>query len=154
MNRYLLTLLLTIWSLQPVLADVSGVFRNPDDFNAKLWCFWYWMYGAVTKEGITTDLEAMKQNGLGGTYLMPIKSKEMNPALGGTVSQLSPQWYEMVDWAMREYNGQRFGLCGKTVDSCVKNLVSPYLNTGYARQRYALKWRRTDKVLEVRRGSA
>ena len=58
-----------------------------------------------------------------------------------------------IDWAMREFNGQRFGLCGKTVDSCVKNLVSPYLNTGWAKERYSLKWRRSDKVLEVRRGS-
>lgn len=58
-----------------------------------------------------------------------------------------------VDWAMREFDGQRFGLCGKTVDSCVKNLVSPYLNTGWAKERYSLKWRRSDKVLEVRRGS-
>lgn len=58
-----------------------------------------------------------------------------------------------IDWAMREFDGQRFGLCGKTVDSCVKNLVSPYLNTGWAKERYSLKWRRSDKVLEVRRGS-
>lgn len=58
-----------------------------------------------------------------------------------------------IDWAMRGFSGQRFGLCGKTVDSCVKNLVSPYLNTGWAKERYALKWRRSDKVLEVRRGS-
>lgn len=57
-----------------------------------------------------------------------------------------------IDWAMRGFNGQRFGLCGKTVDSCVKNLVSPYLNTGWARERYSLKWKRSDKVLEVRRG--
>ena len=108
MNRYLLTLFLTILALQPMYAEISEVFKNPDDFNAKPWCFWYWMHGAVTKEGITTDLEAMKQNGLGGTYLMPIKSIEMNPSLGGTVHQLSPQWYEMVDWAMQE--ADRLGL--------------------------------------------
>ena len=108
MNRYLLTLFLTILALQPMYAEISEVFKNPDDFNAKPWCFWYWMHGAVTKEGITTDLEAMKQNGLGGTYLMPIKSIEMNPGLGGTVRQLSPQWYEMVDWAMQE--ADRLGL--------------------------------------------
>ena len=108
MNRYLLTLFLTILALQPTYAEISEVFKNPDDFNAKPWCFWYWMHGAVTKEGITTDLEAMKQNGLGGTYLMPIKSIEMNPGLGGTVRQLSPQWYEMVDWAMQE--ADRLGL--------------------------------------------
>ena len=58
-----------------------------------------------------------------------------------------------IDWAMRTFSGQRLGLCGKTVDSCVKNLVSPYLNTGWAKGRYALKWKRSDKVLEVRAGA-
>ncbi len=107
--RKLLSLLfLVIIVLQSAKADISDRFMDPDDFNAKPWCFWYWMYGAVTKEGITTDLEAMAQNGLGGTYLMPIKSVEMKPELGGTVRQLSPEWYEMVDWAMQE--AERLGL--------------------------------------------
>ena len=32
-----------------------------------------------------------------------------------------------VDDAMRRYNNQRFGICGKTVDSTVKNLIVPYI---------------------------
>ena len=31
-----------------------------------------------------------------------------------------------VDWAMREFSGQRFGICGKTVDSAGKNIIIPY----------------------------
>ena len=92
MKSFLISLLLIVMALQPVRADVSDSFKKPDNFEAKPWCFWYWMHGAVTKEGITTDLEAMAQNGLGGTYLMPIKSVEMKPELGGTIHQLSPQW--------------------------------------------------------------
>lgn len=57
-----------------------------------------------------------------------------------------------VNWAMENFNNQRFGLCGKTVDSCVKNLIAPYIGMNYAKERYSLKWRRTDKILEVRRG--
>lgn len=89
-------------------AEFSSSFASPDSYDAKPWCFWYWMHGAVTREGITTDLEAMARNGLGGTYLMPIKSIEQKPELGGTVNQLSPEWYEMVDWAMQE--ADRLGL--------------------------------------------
>ena len=37
-------------------------FQNPSD-EAKPWTFWYWMFGAVSKEGITADLEAMKHAG-------------------------------------------------------------------------------------------
>ena len=31
-----------------------------------------------------------------------------------------------VDDAMTRFNGQRFGICGKTVDSATKNIVQPY----------------------------
>lgn len=58
-----------------------------------------------------------------------------------------------IDWAMREFSGQRFGICGKTVDSCVKNVVQPYLFLSYAKSRYVMRWKRADKVLEVRRGA-
>lgn len=54
-----------------------------------------------------------------------------------------------VDDAMRRYNNQRFGICGKTVDSTIKNIITPYLALGYARERYRLQWHRADKVLIV-----
>lgn len=58
-----------------------------------------------------------------------------------------------IDWAMREFNGQRFGICGKTVDSATKNIIVPYISMSYAKERYALRWRRSDKLLEVKRGA-
>lgn len=57
-----------------------------------------------------------------------------------------------IDWAMREFSGQRFGICGKTVGSAVENMAIPYLSMSYAKERYALKWRRSQKILEVRQG--
>lgn len=57
-----------------------------------------------------------------------------------------------VDDAMRRYSGQRFGICGKTVDSTVKNLIMPYLGLRYALDKYRLSWRRTDKCLIVSDG--
>ena len=61
--------------------------------------------------------------------------------------------WAFVDWAMREFNGQRFGICGKTVDSCTKNIVIPFISMSLAKERYTLRWRRSDKLLEVRRGA-
>jgi hypothetical protein len=52
--------------------DLEKIFRNPPS-SAKPWVFWYWMHAAISKEGITADLEAMKEVGIGGAYLMPIK---------------------------------------------------------------------------------
>lgn len=57
-----------------------------------------------------------------------------------------------VDDAMRRYNGQRFGICGKTVDSTVKNIIAPYLALTYAQDKYRLQWKRSDKVLIVSDG--
>lgn len=61
--------------------------------------------------------------------------------------------WAFVDWAMREFSGQRFGICGKTVDSTVKNIVMPFTSMGLAKQKYIIRWRRSDKILEVRRGA-
>lgn len=58
-----------------------------------------------------------------------------------------------IDWAMRNYNGHRFGICGKTVDSCVKNLIQPFRLLGWATEKYSLKWRGGSKELIVSRGT-
>lgn len=60
--------------------------------------------------------------------------------------------WAFVEWAMREFNGQRFGICGKTVDSATKNIIIPFISMSLAKERYTLRWRRSDKLLEVRRG--
>lgn len=57
-----------------------------------------------------------------------------------------------IDWAMREFSNQRFGICGKTVGSATENMVIPYISRKYAKDRYTLRWRRSQKILEVRRG--
>lgn len=61
--------------------------------------------------------------------------------------------WAFVDWAMREFSGQRFGICGKTVDSASKNIVAPFISMSLAKERYTLRWRRSDKILEVSRGA-
>lgn len=66
------------------------------------------MFGAVSKEGITADLEAMKRAGLGGTYLMPIKGIKEGPQYNGKAQQLTPEWWEMVRFSMEE--ADRLGL--------------------------------------------
>ena len=51
--------------------DLEGSFLNPPD-SAKPWVFWYWMQANATRDGITRDLEAMAETGIGGAMLMPI----------------------------------------------------------------------------------
>lgn len=58
-----------------------------------------------------------------------------------------------IDDAMRRYNNQRFGICGKTVDSTVKNIIEPYMGLVWANEKYHIQWKRSDKLLVVSCGS-
>ncbi|MEN9349315.1 MAG: hypothetical protein RL372_293, partial [Bacteroidota bacterium] len=81
---------------------IENNFLQPPQ-SAKPWVFWYWLHGSVSKKGITADLEAMQKVGLGGAYLMFIKdtsSVKINYA--PQVRQLSPAWFELVAFAMKE----------------------------------------------------
>jgi hypothetical protein len=77
---------------------------------SKPWTFWYWMHGAVTKEGITADLEEMAKAGLGGAYLMPIKGPTNPPHIPHPVMQLTPEWWTMIRHSFAEANRLRLHL--------------------------------------------
>jgi hypothetical protein len=70
--------------------------------EARPWVFWYWMHGAISREGITADLEAMKEVGIAGAYLMPIKDTSSVIPFKPVVRQLTPEWWAMVRFAMEE----------------------------------------------------
>ena len=82
-------------------------FEEPGD-EARPWVFWYWMNGAVTPQGITADLEAMKGIGLAGAYLMPIRDSSRVQFMDDCTLQGTEKWWQMVDWSLRE--ADRLGL--------------------------------------------
>ena len=47
---------------------VVSDFKNPTDDNT-LWCYWYWIGDNISKEGITKDLESMKEAGIGAAFI-------------------------------------------------------------------------------------
>ena len=101
---FLLLAGLLLASLATLAADpLAAGFQAPPD-SAKPQTWWHWMNGNVTKEGITGDLEAMKQIGLGGAEIF-------NADCGipaGAVKFNSPEWHELFTHAVREAN--RLGL--------------------------------------------
>ncbi|MEI6949281.1 glycosyl hydrolase [Paraflavisolibacter sp. H34] len=82
-------------------------FQTPPE-SAKSWVFWYWMQASVSKAGITADLEAMKQAGIGGAYLMPIQGVQNPPLFTPVAEQMSPLWWDLVRHAWKE--ADRLGL--------------------------------------------
>jgi hypothetical protein len=78
-------------------------FQSPPD-SAKPQTWWHWMNGNVTREGVTADLEAMKQIGLGGAEIF-------NADCGipaGPVKFNSPEWHDLFKYTVQEAN--RLGL--------------------------------------------
>ncbi|HSC55089.1 MAG TPA: glycosyl hydrolase [Phnomibacter sp.] len=110
-NKYFLILALIVCSAVDLSAQTKSQieqnFINPTE-SAKPWVFWYWMHGAYSKEGITADLEAMKEVGIGGAYLMPIKDTSSKIPFQPTVRTLSPEWWALVKYTMQE--AKRLGL--------------------------------------------
>jgi len=51
-------------SLCAVLAaELNADFKNPLEAT-KPWCYWYWLDGDISKEGIPKDLESMAKVGI------------------------------------------------------------------------------------------
>ena len=94
MRRLTLLWLLAVCSWQWAIADTT-----------KPWTFWYWMYGSVSEAGIKADLKGMKDVGLGGCYLMPIRGVADTPSSisqKGDADALSPNFWRMVDVAFAQ----------------------------------------------------
>ena len=91
----------------PPSADIlARDFAQPPDAT-KPRCYWYWMDGQITKEGITRDLEAMKRVGIGEGYIGVIGGQSGTPAEGGAKA-LTDEWWSFIEHAMRE--GTRLGV--------------------------------------------
>jgi len=78
-------------------------FLSPQDSNT-VWCYWYWIGDDISKEGITKDLEAMKEVGIGAAFIGNINPKEVD----GPVPMLSEEWWEHMVHAVNE--GKRIGV--------------------------------------------
>ncbi len=68
--------------------------------ESKPWTRWWWHGNAVTKEGITAELEAFSKAGLGGVEITPIYGVVGYEA--EFVDFLSPRWIELLQHTLRE----------------------------------------------------
>ncbi|MDR0520945.1 MAG: hypothetical protein LBH00_03720, partial [Planctomycetaceae bacterium] len=78
--------------------------------EAKLWCFWWWLNGNVTKTAITQDLEAMKAKGFGGVFIIDANGSNIggNKNVSEGPMYSSPEWIELFRHAVQE--ADRLGL--------------------------------------------
>ncbi len=64
-------------------------------------CYWYWMDGQITKEGITRDMEAMNRVRIGEGYIGIISGQAGTP-VGGASKAFTDEWWGFIEHAMRE----------------------------------------------------
>lgn len=91
------------WTISLAQQAPSGLPANCKTVgdSARPWVFWYWMHGAYSKPAIKADLQAMKDAGIIGAYLAPIKGKTDPPIYTPAIDQLSPEWWDMVKYAVK-----------------------------------------------------
>lgn len=103
-------LLLALAILSPAVAQqLDEQFRTPTG-DARPWTLWYWMYGAISDEGVRADLQSMADVGLGGAYLVTIRSSDDKRGVPfqGDSDQLTENWWQRVQTAFNE--ADRLGL--------------------------------------------
>ena len=88
-KRYMVIVLLA-------LLVVSAMAYNDE---AKPWTFWNWKYGSVSRPGIHADLTGMKNVGMGGIWLMPVREAGERLESQDGVAQLSPEFWKMMDYS-------------------------------------------------------
>ncbi|MHB8901556.1 MAG: glycosyl hydrolase [Thermoguttaceae bacterium] len=108
-------------------------FLAPPD-SAKPWCYWWWLNGAASKEGITRDFNEMKKQGIAGALLFDAGEAGDDAPRGPQF--MSPEWRELYKHALREADRCRIALgvnlcsgwnCGGpwvTQEHAAKKLVS------------------------------
>lgn len=80
------------------LLVVSAMAYNDE---AKPWTFWNWKYGSVSRPGIHADLTGMKNVGMGGIWLMPVREACERLEFQDGVAQLSPEFWKMMDYSFQ-----------------------------------------------------
>lgn len=90
-KRYMVIVLLA-------LLVVSAMAYNDE---AKPWTFWNWKYGSVSRPGIHADLTGMKNVGMGGIWLMPVREAGERLESQDGVAQLSPEFWKMMDYSFQ-----------------------------------------------------
>lgn len=90
---------------EPLTDALAADFLAPPA-ETKPWLYWYWINNHISEEGITRDLEAMSEVGIGAAligniYLDRVKTE-------GPVPMLSEEWKWLTQHAIRE--GGRLGV--------------------------------------------
>ena len=105
--RYLMMSILFLAGIGAEGQTMEEAFRNPPA-EAKPLMIWQWMDGLVSREGITADLEAYKEAGIGGVQNFQVGGPMQGLAKDTTNAIGSERWQRLMRFAIDEC--RRLGL--------------------------------------------
>ena len=82
---------------------IQRSFTTPHDTNT-VWCYYYWIGDDISLYGVTKDMEAMKEFGIGAVLIGNINPAEVD----GPVPLFSDEWWDITVHAVNE--GHRLGI--------------------------------------------
>ena len=131
MNTRILALALLCGTMSGVSEGANDklekAFMTPPK-EAQAWCYWWWLNGAASKEGITRDFEEMRKQGINGALLFDAGEAGKDVIRGPAF--MSPEWRELYKHAVRE--ADRCGIV-LTVNLCSGwNAGGPWITPEHA----------------------
>jgi len=79
-------------------ASLEDEFHDPPEWT-RPWCYWFFLNGDITEDGITKDLEKMKELGIQQAIVMHVQNSEPKDDY---VRMMSPRWMELQRFALKE----------------------------------------------------
>jgi hypothetical protein len=76
-------------------------FRTPPN-SVKVHTWWHWVDNAITKHGITKDLESMKAQSISQATILNVSLFDERDFGVPKVKFNSREWYQMFQWALKE----------------------------------------------------
>lgn len=86
--------------MQPDDFNISEFKDLPADVRVHTW--WHWLDGRITREGITKDLESMRQQGIVQATILNVSMFSGEDLEVEKVVFNTEKWYDMFRWALQE----------------------------------------------------
>ncbi len=101
-NKISSAIIVILLAILPVTAwgDLRTTFAIPRD-SVRTSCYWYWLSGHISEQGVVNDLKAMKQAGINTAFIgnMGLGAGD-GIATPGKVKILSDEWFRIVRKAL------------------------------------------------------
>ena len=78
--------------------QMRRTFAAPNDVTTS--CYWYWISGNISREGVINDLKSMKKAGINRAFIGN-QGVGKDEAPRGNVKIQSPEWYDIMHAAMK-----------------------------------------------------